>query len=1165
MIYITEFCIAAGSRKGAAGDLFFLTGVNFSGYNSQWENKSQGLSAFADGPPFGVTGEKTMKALFAALRQDEKIAEVGARFAQKEGQSFIYGISGTAQHAVLAAAYEASPRPLVILAHDRAALLAWREDLSFFLPAVPVLELPEVDIATFTAAAKSVDLMAQRMDVLGRLMRKEPVIVLAQAFAAVEKGISRQDFERLSLRLKLGDHIERERLLRRLVELGYEAAPEVERMGQFSARGGIVDFFPINQLAPVRAEFFDDEIDSLREFDLETKRSRRNIASVSVLPLAGTDENGRPEMFLSYLEGEGVVLFDEPARLKEQIERRVQENPEIKKQIFSWEELLAGAATATVIYAALLLQNIYGARPSAVISLTAKAAAPYQRQFELLAEDVRQWLKEKNRLLFLMSDAAKADALRDTLTGWRSPVRRAQRPEILEPGVATVAEGLLEQGFEAPGAKLVVITEKDIFGRQKKKMKSPPAPPEAKISHFREIHEGDYVVHVNHGIGRYIGVVTLETAGVKRDYLYIKYGGDDKLFVPTDQVQLLQKYIGSEGEAPRLSRMGGAEWNKVKARAQASVEDIAKDLLRLYAERRKAAGFAYPPDTPWQQEFEEAFPYEETSDQLTAVREIKADMERPLPMDRLLCGDVGFGKTEVAIRAAFKAVMGGRQVAVLVPTTVLAQQHYQTFTERFQNFGPVVDVICRFRTAKEQKETLERVRDGRVDILIGTHALLNQRRVEFRDLGLLIVDEEQRFGVKQKEKIKKLALGIDVLTLSATPIPRTLHMSLVGARDMSIIETPPAERFPIQSYVIEANDGIIAGAIRREIKRGGQIYFVYNRIETIERMWRHLAEIVPEARVQIAHGQMPEERLERVMMDFYEGKYDVLLATSIVENGLDVANANTIIVYDADHFGLSQLYQMRGRVGRSSRMAFAYFVYQQDKVLTETAEKRLQAMKEFAELGAGFKIAMRDLEIRGAGNLLGAEQHGHIASVGFEMYCQLLDEAVQKLRDGRPIPETPEPVIDLAVEAYLDGGYIDDAMHKIEIYQRVAAVRSEEQITRLLDDLVDRFGEPTPPVRRLLDVARLKNSARALGVKSIVEKPGFIEIMLLETHAVKPERLIAEKERFGRNLQLLPAQRLLRLKRLPRQGDVLTLLLQFLRSLRGEAVEQSVLAEKETG
>ena len=534
-------------------------------------------------------------------------------------------------------------------------------------------------------------------------------------------------------------------------------------------------------------------------------------------------------------------------------------------------------------------------------------------------------------------------------------------------------------------------------------------------------------------------------------------------------------------------------------------------------------------------------------------------------MDRLLCGDVGFGKTEVAIRAAFKAVMGGRQVAVLVPTTVLAQQHYQTFTERFRNFGPAVDVICRFRTAKEQKETLEQVRDGRVDILIGTHALLNQHRVEFRDLGLLIVDEEQRFGVKQKEKIKKLALGIDVLTLSATPIPRTLHMSLVGARDMSIIETPPAERFPIQSYVIEANDGIIAGAIRREIKRGGQIYFVYNRIETIERMWRHLAEIVPEARVQIAHGQMPEEQLERVMMDFYEGKYDVLLATSIVENGLDVANANTIIVYNADHFGLSQLYQMRGRVGRSSRMAFAYFVYQQDKVLTETAEKRLQAMKEFAELGAGFKIAMRDLEIRGAGNLLGAEQHGHIASVGFEMYCQLLDEAVQKLRDGRPIPETPEPVIDLAVEAYLDGGYIDDAMHKIEIYQRVAAVRSEEQIARLLDDLVDRFGEPTPPVRRLLDVARLKNSARALGVKSIVEKPGFIEVTLLETHAVKPERLIAEKERFGRNLQLLPAQRLLRLKRSPGQGDVLTLLLQFLRSLQGEAVEQSVLAEKETG
>lgn len=1148
-------CLLDGARSSPIDGLHFISA-------------SLELSAGAAGKfwraPFWRDGVDEMKALFRAMGQDAKVREMENRFSQGGGQNFLYGASGTSLGAVFAAAYTAHPRPLVILTPDRSTLLAWQEDLTSLLPSAAIVELPEVDMATFTAAAKSVDLMARRMDVLGRLMRREPVIVLAQISAAVQKGISRQDFERLSLRLKLGDTIERDEFLRRLVRLGYEAAPEVERMGQFSARGGIVDVFPINQMAPLRVEFFDDEIDSLREFDIVTKRSQRNMEAVNVLPLAGTDAGGKPELFLSYLNSEGVVLFHEPVRLREAVERLVRENPEAKRQLFTWEELLAGAAGRTVFYAALMLQNIPETALDAVISLTAQATPSYQRQFDLLTEDLRTWLAEKRRVLILMGDGEKAASMKEMLAARRLPAAALPNPDDLPPAVVTVAEGTLGRGFVLPEAQLTVLTEKDIFGRQKKKLRPPASPSGAKIAHFREIQAGDYVVHVNHGIGKYLGVVTLDVGGVKRDYLHIQYGGDDKIFVPTDQVQLLQKYIGSEGEAPRLSRMGGGEWNKAKARAKASVEDIAKDLIRLYAKRREAAGFAYPPDTPWQREFEEAFPYEETPDQRTAVEEIKRDMERPLPMDRLLCGDVGFGKTEVALRAAFKAVMGGRQVAILVPTTVLAQQHYQTLTARFQNFGPSVGVICRFRTVKEQRETLERVRDGRIDILIGTHALLNQRRVQFRDLGLLIVDEEQRFGVKQKEKIKKLSVGIDVLTLSATPIPRTLHMSLVGARDMSVIETPPAERFPIQTYVIEANDGIIAEAIRREIKRGGQIYFVYNRIETIERMRQHLSDIVPEARIQTAHGQMPEAHLERVMLDFYEGKYDILLSTSIVENGLDVANANTIIVYHADYFGLSQLYQMRGRVGRSTRMAFAYFVYQRDKVLTETAEKRLQAMKEFAELGAGFKIALRDLEIRGAGNLLGSEQHGHIATVGFEMYCQLLDEAVQTLKYGKPRPEVPEPVIDIAVEAYIDGGYLADAMHKIEIYQRVAAIRTEEQISRLREDLTDRFGALTPPVRRLLAVARIKNYARNLGIRSIVEKPAGVEVILGEDHQVTPERLIAAKECFGGQLQFFPALRALRLRRQAEQGETTDFLQRFFTVLAGEAVhEESLAAGKE--
>ena len=564
-------------------------------------------------------------------------------------------------------------------------------------------------------------------------------------------------------------------------------------------------------------------------------------------------------------------------------------------------------------------------------------------------------------------------------------------------------------------------------------------------------------------------------------------------------------------------------------------------------------GYAFSPDDASQREFEDAFPYEETADQLRAIREIKADMEQPKPMDRLLCGDVGFGKTEVAIRAAYKAALDGKQVAVLVPTTVLAQQHYQTFSQRFLGFLPTVDVISRFRSAREQKETLARVASGEVDILIGTHAILNQRKVHFKDLGLLIVDEEQRFGVKQKDKIRSLAAGIDVLTLSATPIPRTLHMSLVGARDMSIIETPPAERFPVQTYVVEARDDVMAGAIKRELRRGGQVFFVYNRVMSIDAMRARLAELVPEARILVAHGQMPEEMLERVMMDFYEGKGDILLATSIVENGLDVANANTIIVYNADHFGLSQLYQMRGRVGRSPRMAFAYFVYQADKVLTETAEKRLAAMKEFAELGAGFKIAMRDLEIRGAGNLLGSQQHGHIASVGFEMYCKLLEEAIAALQQKKPPKVRPEPVIEIQTEAYIDGGYISDAQHKLEIYQRIAAIRKNEEIPAFIDELIDRFGEPTPGVMNLLAVTRIRNYARELGIASISEKPAFVELRLTKEPTLSMERLMQLKERFGPNLTILPQQGMLRLRLLPSyKKDIANFLTRVLMALAGD-------------
>ena len=1094
-----------------------------------------------------------MKAMFAALWQDKSLAELKKIFDDCTA-TLVYGLSGTQKHTAIAACHDFKPRPLVILVHNQENLQRWQENLRALLPYATVLELPELDMARVEATAKSVELAAARMNALGALLRQEPVIVLATAAAAVQKGMSKASFESMSLEVSLGAALGTDKLKRRLSELGYENVPEVEHMGQFSSRGGILDVFPINSLTPLRVEFFGDEIDSIREYNLDTKRSSQNINRFSVLPLVATDETGKPELFLSFLAKKATVIFDEPLRLREQIRTMVKENPEIKSTIFKWEDLLAAAEHANVIYTTLMLQQIHGAQPAKTIGVTAVNMTPFQQQMDLLYSEITGWLKQKMRVLILLSDPHKADSLRELLTRHRIPAAVNRAAEELNPKVVNIETGALLEGFELPGAKLAVVTEKDIFGRQKRRL-APRPKQEDRLSHFREIKPGDYVVHVSHGIGKYLGVETLEVNGIHKDYLHIKYGGDDKLFVPTDQVQLLQKYIGSEGEIPRLHRMGGTEWVKAKAKAKASVEDIAQHLIKIYAKRRKAKGIAFSPDDNLQREFEDAFPFEETPDQLRAIEEIKKDMESEKPMDRLLCGDVGFGKTEVAARAAFKAAMDGKQVAVLVPTTVLAQQHYQTFSSRFMNFPPKIDVVCRFRTAKEQKETLKKVALGQVDILIGTHAILNQAKVKFHNLGLLIVDEEQRFGVKQKEKIRSLSAGVDVLTLSATPIPRTLHMSLVGARDMSIIETAPENRFPVQTYVIENNDEVLAAAIRRELKRKGQIYFIYNRVETIDIMRDHLAEIVPEARIMTAHGQMAEELLERVMMDFFQGTYDILLATSIVENGLDVANANTIIVYNADRFGLSQLYQMRGRVGRSHRLAFAYFVYQGDKMLSETAEKRLQAMKEFAELGAGFKIAMRDLEIRGAGNLLGAEQHGHIATIGFEMYCKLLEDAVHALQQEKPAEETPEPVVSLQTEAYIDDGYVSDAMHKIELYQRIAAIRTEQEITDLTDELIDRFGEPSPQTLELLNVARIKNYARELKIRSVTEKSTVLDIVLTDRLVVPTSRMQKLTQTFGENLRLLPHQNLLRFKLAPLTQKRLTqFVLRVLRMMHDDRV-----------
>ena len=1042
------------------------------------------------------------KILEQTLR-DTTISTATKKFSCR-GEFLVYGVSGTQKILPVAASYELNPRPIIVLVSDRDKIPAWKNDLEEFLPNVEVVELPELDLITVQASTVGIERQARRLEIISRLLRGENLIVLASTVAAVKKDFSRQDFLKFQMKIEVGQNISLEKFISKLNEFGYERADELDSVGKFIIHGGIVDLFPINEPTPCRIEFFDTEIDSLRQIDAETLRTKKKINSVTILPIKNFSKTSEP--FLSCCE---TIIFDEPARIYEAIHNLTVENPDLKKNIFTFADLVKSSRAGSLVYLELMLKKIKFIEPTENIGINAANITNFQGQTKFFLDEMSRLIDLGQKIFIVFGSQSKMLGLEKLFE--ENNLR----------GVNFML-GNLSDGFALPNIKLTVLTEKNIFGGQVHRYKNKKfADSGERIKHFSDIKPGDYVVHVENGIGKYLGVETLEFNGQRKDFLHIQYAGADKLYIPVEQVNYLQKYVSDDNTVPKLSRLGSGDWIKAKSRAAAAVEDIAEKLLEIYARREKAQGFAFDVDDATQREFEDAFPYEETPDQIRAVNDIKRDMERQRPMDRLICGDVGFGKTEIAIRAAYKAAMNGKQCAVLVPTTVLAQQHFQTFSERFSGFLPTVDVICRFRTPKEQRITLQKVRAGQIDVLIGTHSILS-KKIQFKDLGLLIIDEEHRFGVKQKEKIRALSAGVDVLTLSATPIPRTLHMSLVGARDMSLIETAPAERFPVQTYVIEDDDFIISEAIRREIRRGGQIYFVYNRIETIDLMRDRLAELVPEAKIQTAHGQMSNDFLENIMMNFYEGAFNLLLTTTIIESGLDVANANTIIVYDADNFGLAQLYQMRGRVGRSSRMAFAYFVHRADKILSETAEKRLQAMREFAQLGAGFKIAMRDLQIRGAGNLLGAQQHGHIASVGFEMYCQLLEEAVNKLQHKTvENVEKPDPIINLPVEAFINREYISNAGDKIEIYRRLAVVKDDLEVKDLREELTDRFGNITEPVENLLMVARIKIAAKNLFVTSITEKDLRVEIIFDDVEKISAQGIIELSRVFRRDFKFI--------------------------------------------
>lgn len=827
---------------------------------------------------------------------------------------------------------------------------------------------------------------------------------------------------------------------------------------------------------------------------------------------------------LDYLPPEGMVVMVEPHRsatlaVKSETENlrlfaELQETgaclPLQRKVYKSWGEIVRELGRRTVLYSSFLPEKLDFTGTGEPVGLLAKTAPNFLGRMDALAEEVGRW-RRNNSVVILVRRPEQAEYLVKSFRERDVPV--TYRPVIPPVGRGDVAItlGQLSEGIVFPEAGAVVLTEAEVFGRRRG-FAVRTGMQAGQVGEQPELRPGDYVVHPDHGIGNYKGLTTLTVDGVTREYALVQYAGQDRLYIPADQAGLLQRYAGGEDASPRLSRLGGGEWKRVRSRAMHAAREVALDLLSLYAAREAAKGHAFSPDTPWQREFEDAFPYEETPDQLRAIADVKADMEKPRPMDRLLCGDVGYGKTEVALRAAFKAVMDEKQVAVLVPTTILAQQHYQTFKERFSPYPVEIAWLCRFQSQAEQREIIWGLKTGKVDIVIGTHRLL-QEDVAFADLGLIIIDEEQRFGVAQKERLKLLRREVDVLTMTATPIPRTLYMSLTGIRDTSILATPPPDRLPVETHVIEENPVLVREAIRRELDRGGQVYFVYNRVVELDEVAQWVKRLVPEARVVQAHGQMLEERLERVMLDFIARKSDVLVATTIIENGLDIGNVNTLIVKDADQLGLAQLYQLRGRVGRTNRLAYAYFMYQRDKIINEVARRRLQAVRDFTDLGAGFKIAKRDLEIRGAGNVLGMEQHGHIQAVGFELYCRLLREVVQELRGEEILPPV-ETLVELPVSAYLPEGYVPDHS-KMEVYRAVANAATPEDLEGVEVSLRDRYGPPPEPLKNLLSLALLRVHARRLRIRTVIRQGNCYRFIFAPGYSLRAEKLAQVSSRYS--------------------------------------------------
>ena len=992
---------------------------------------------------------------------------------------------------------------------------------------------PAKDLLFYQADLRGKYLLAQRMEVFQALIEKTNVTVVTSFDGLMDALLPFDVIKERIWKLRLGDTIDFEQLKKDMVFLGYEREEQVEGPGQFAVRGGIMDIYPLTEEVPIRIELWGDEIDSIRTFDVESQRSIENLEEIRIYPAGDfPEEEANRVSFLDYFDREETILFlDEPVRLIETgngVEaefvqaqaNRLESGYDISNEemkLFTTKEVAEKMNSFFSVAFSALDMKCKELKAREIFHLQSKSVNPYNNSFEMLTRDLKQLKRSGYRVVLLSGSRTRAKRLAEDLRDYNlSSFYSEDADREVCDGEIMVTYGHVAEGYEYPLLKFMVISETDIFGKVKKKKKRKTYDGQ-KILNFSELKAGDYVVHENHGLGIYQGIEKIEVDKVAKDYMKIAYAGGGNLYIPATQLDLIQKYASSDAKKPKLNRLGGQEWSRTKSRVRGAVKEIARDLVELYAIRQEKEGFVYGEDTVWQKEFEEMFPFEETEDQLLAIEAVKRDMESTKIMDRLICGDVGYGKTEIAIRAAFKAIQENKQVVYLVPTTVLAQQHYNTFVQRMKDFPVRVDLMCRFRSSAQQKKTIEDIKRGLVDIIIGTHRVLSDD-LQYKDLGLLIIDEEQRFGVQHKEKIKKLKENVDVMTLTATPIPRTLHMSLIGIRDMSVLEEAPNDRMPIQTYVMEYNDEMVREAIQRELSRQGQVYYVYNKVKDIDEIAAKIQKLVPEANVAYAHGQMREHKLENIMLDFINGEIDVLVSTTIIETGLDISNANTMIIHDADQLGLSQMYQLRGRVGRSNRMAYAFLMYRRDKLLREVAEKRLAAIREFTDLGSGFKIAMRDLEIRGAGNLLGAEQHGHMEAVGYDLYCKMLNEAVKHLK-GELKEEPYTTTIDLNVDAFIPNSYIPNEYQKLDIYKRIASIENEEEMEEMLEELIDRFGDVPKKVQQLLHIALLKTLAHSAFVVSVEQKGDAFRFVMYEKAKVKVEQIPKLIDSYKGNLK----------------------------------------------